>query len=131
MVNLPGFFRQLLNPKGILSMRRIVAIQTVLRVELCVLANVFDVRRGLWCGCWPDHVWAREGQCEIATEGGIETAGHSAIDADVRCFSECYRGHGEGVVGVFVDCFAAWKNWDSAASRKGIFRGHCHYYSVL
>ena len=68
-------------------MRDIVALNAVFCVELCVLANVFGVRGRLWSGWWSNYIWSADRGGEIAADGGgIETAGESAIHADIGRF---------------------------------------------
>lgn len=96
MIKSSRFLGKLLDPGRVFRMDRVVPVQAVLRVDLCVLADVFDVRRGFRCGWWSDHVWSTHGRGESAADGWAEpAAGKSTIDADIRCFGGHGKGHGE------------------------------------
>lgn len=79
----------------------VVPVHAVLCVDLGVLADVLDVRRGFRGGWGTDDIWATGRGGECAAYGGSEpAAGDSAVHADIGCFGGHGGGHLDGRVSV-------------------------------
>ena len=60
---------------------------------------MFGVRGWLWSGWWSNYIWSADRGGEIAADGRIETAGESAIHADIGCLRGHGGSHGGGLAG--------------------------------